>query len=688
MSKVNVLITNISYPKYDQFHYWKNTQYFDEKDENKLNCIQGKITNEPPMKNLMEKLRNKGELLHYIIAIESDTVQHDRIAESDQTAHDYFFECINNSAKKSEVEIPAYISIEIPNEPKKEHVFETVSKVREELIKLYNIKEREEGNNFEGLFVYVESNGGIRYVIPMLLSITRTLESSLPKFYISEITSMVEVENSNEDYKQYTITNTKLIYDTAQISSLIEEYVRYGRINGIRRYINSLLEEIDGEEDFKQDTNKVFDSLEKLADDIQLCRTDKMLLDFYGSNSHDSDEYVSIRQIIRAYKHSNRGKTRYEGKIINYILDYIDKEFDGIYGDDDFIPPNDSIIYLPKVIRWCLDKDFIQQALTLSAEKIPQYLVSKNIIDLSANFQSVLNGKKSTATDTEINEFEQYYYFLSHLRDDFLLNLGNYCNTLYSSETPLFGITGGTGGKWTKLCNNNAKTFTKFRYSTSNEDMQNEVVNAINDFFTHYMELPDSVPVTDNNLTDCIENSRPENIVKRECLNLEADVSKRITNIKVSVILKGECPDPNNPSVPHPNIATKQDRIIKVLPAFVKACVKDNNPGKAIYEGIVNALAREGVFSQDKAEAVNSCFASDDSWKYYIIDACSDGKIMTSNPDRLQKIVYLWSICKGQRNFSNHAHVSLNKVNVAMDLDQLKGLMQVLLNAVDSYPNP
>ena len=288
-------------------------------------------------------------------------------------------------------------SISIENEPDEKEVAETVFHVYGKMLQYIKDETVDKVN------IYIESNGGIRYVLTMLLSITNTLESVYEKVNVVEITSMVFNENKNGII---TIENTKSIYDTAQLTGCIDEFLNYGRSNSIQKYINEYSGQLD--EQTKKDTKEVLDSFKKFSDDIQLCRTRMMLNDLYGNNS----DIVGIKTKIDNYK---KKYTLSEDMIVRnflFILEMIEQDFNksGLYveGDSFF---DDNIIYLPRVISWCLERSFTQQALTLIAERIPEYWFKTEMISLSDDFQEKLDKQKNN------NENERYYFYISKISD-------------------------------------------------------------------------------------------------------------------------------------------------------------------------------------------------------------------------------------------------------------------------------
>lgn len=264
---MNILITNVSTVKLHQGNV-SEVEYKDGQD----NTFQGRMTNEAPIKSIIKRLHSINERLDKIIYIESKKVREENISVDDKvmTHADFLRYFIDEYCNKNGYNRVPFVkdfdTVEISDSPNAKEVSESVFNVYKRVVELS--KENDEVN------VYIEANGGVRYVLSMLLSITKTIETQYDNVHIKEICSMVFSE------KPILIRNTKPIFDTTQIVGIVDEYINYGRINSLNKYVNSLSNNIDGQ--IFHDIKEILSKLSQLSDDIQLCRTYKMLDDFYG----------------------------------------------------------------------------------------------------------------------------------------------------------------------------------------------------------------------------------------------------------------------------------------------------------------------------------------------------------------------------------------------------------------------
>lgn len=237
--------------------------------------------------------------------------------------------------------------------------------------------------------LHVDLTGGMRDVNIMMLDLTRLLEYSGLK--IGHILY--------SDFGKKTVVELKNIYDLFQLTAGVEEFVNFGSVKALKIYYR--------DKSVSEPLQKLLDAMENFAGAIKLCH--------YGQfrdaiiNLHDAvndfDKYTSadVEDILMA-RLIERIREDYHNVIINRELD-------------------DA-----QVIRWCLEHDYLQQALTLYTERIPEYLGEKFIVPS----ESV--DKKISALIK--NDRRNYFYYLLNVytssTDRTSKGLKFYCNAVKS----------------------------------------------------------------------------------------------------------------------------------------------------------------------------------------------------------------------------------------------------------------
>ena len=452
---------------------------------------------------------------------------------------------------------------------------------------------------------------------------------------------------------------TAHIYDTSQITSIVEEYVNYGRINSLEKYARSLFTECN--EEVKGDVELILLNLAKLAEDIQLCRTKMMLEDFYQEGG--------VGQKIDDFLDQNKDSDNASIEIFNHILVYIKAEFnEGIYRGTDI--DGENILYLPKVIKWCLEKDFVQQALTLCSERIPGYLFESKKIELSDELGELLESVNT-------NKYEKSYYFIANMRHEFLSKMDNAkvqasLNAIKNMDRTRRILS---EENWKKIELDTplpCKGDTRFGVIAEKDKIYQMALS--------YKNMEEGDIDEENIRRIVISNGFNESILKKE-ISISKSNTAEILNV-----FQGKYIDKNGNAAEHPNLKTKEDRLIKILPALIRLFMPTFQ-GMEEYKQLIDEVFKGE--SNSFKEALKNKYAKVQSDKYYVREAMlpTFDHIFTNLPggaDDLQRILYLYSMCKEQRNFSNHAHVSDNDRPVAMNARQLKCLINSLLNACEA----
>lgn len=116
----------------------------------------------------------------------------------------------------------------------------------------------------------------------------------------------------------------------------------------------------------------------------------------------DIDEIMKDlnKKIIEAEKIKDKINNK-ENRLMNYMFFNLIKEIKKKF----YLEDDKEITYI-NLIRWCLDNDLIQQALTLYVEKMPEYYATHDFYDI--NERSLK--KTLQISNTKIDEYAQIFY--------------------------------------------------------------------------------------------------------------------------------------------------------------------------------------------------------------------------------------------------------------------------------------
>ena len=196
--------------------------------------------------------------------------------------------------------------------------------------------------------LHVDMTGGMRHASLMMLIITRLIQYSGVKignilysnFYIGK------VEESNEIYKLFDLI------------AGAEEFVRFGSVDAIKSYF----EKTDEVPKVLQD---LLGAMGKFAEVIKISRRSEFqkalesLQEAYKKFSEDAENLTTVKDVLALnYKLMQQLKIR------------ISQEYAALL-------KNQADDYL-SIINWCLEHDYLQQALTLYTECFPYLIFTKD----------------------------------------------------------------------------------------------------------------------------------------------------------------------------------------------------------------------------------------------------------------------------------------------------------------------
>ncbi len=197
--------------------------------------------------------------------------------------------------------------------------------------------------NGKEIFLNVDLTGGMRHINMMMLDIIRLLEYSGIK-----IERLIYANFSTK-----TVEEVKNIYDLFQLISGVEEFVNFGSVEAFKKYYAKN----------KQSTNlkKLTDAMENFADAIKLCRYGKFI-----------DAIKNLQDAINNFEKMSKTSKDVQDILMARLIDKIRDKYKMLIstsGEDDL-----------KILRWCIKNGYLQQALTLYTERVPEYIFKDFVV--------------------------------------------------------------------------------------------------------------------------------------------------------------------------------------------------------------------------------------------------------------------------------------------------------------------
>ena len=346
--------------------------------ENMDDYVDGYMTNEAPTKAVIKQLSQleEGQRVDRIVMICSETVyqkidvdtNESPIEHPEELSHiEFYKQMVNTFAESTDSDYKdnpiEYVEVSIPDFTEAHQVSQAVIDAANKVIDLD-----------DDVQLYLDFNGGQRYVAFMLVAISNLMKNR--RVDIKQVMTMnYETRIKVGEERLVPIQNMAPVFRSFDLISGINEYINYGRTKGLKTYFARTKNE---------EIKSVLNEMEKFVNNLQLCRTGYILR-----------EKGKLRKTLEEYSAKEKfGETltAYEQLFLYVVKDILDG-YRGILDGD-----------LPGIIKWCVERDFVQQALTFCVEEMPDYFWRENIF---------------TATEQEKKEYNCFLNMLKKNRDCF-----------------------------------------------------------------------------------------------------------------------------------------------------------------------------------------------------------------------------------------------------------------------------
>lgn len=211
--------------------------------------------------------------------------------------------------------------------------------------------------------LYVDIHGGLRDSFTVVDSVLMLMKN----MYNVNLVDMYSVKQKDvkTGYEVVSVKNEYTIYDFV---GGMHEFLSFGRSNGLIKYVEEEMEKESDDSELHEKNQALVDAINMFSDGISLNQAglfSDRLSELAGKVNGVSykKNFGIVKQLI-----SN-----------NYVA-YIDKieNKNGEQSRYDLLGIEKN--YLPAQLKWCLDKDLLQQTLTLIESVMIEFLISEGIV--------------------------------------------------------------------------------------------------------------------------------------------------------------------------------------------------------------------------------------------------------------------------------------------------------------------
>ena len=227
--------------------------------------------------------------------------------------------------------------------------------------------------------IFLETTGGFRDAVMYLLLISRALSYAGVRI-AGAVYSLYKKSNNNEDKNK--ITDAMPIIRLFDLIGGMQEAASFGNVRTLREYYGDPAQDAHIE--------ALLSAMEGLWGTIALCRTEQ------------------LPERMEAFNAAMDGAEKHADPLMRALL----PAFRQKYGKK---------MTIPGVIKWCVESDMLQQALTIYKERIPGYILDerRGILAVKANAAKP-RMKPEYVSEEEARFYEQFLKMGPNMRKGYL----------------------------------------------------------------------------------------------------------------------------------------------------------------------------------------------------------------------------------------------------------------------------
>lgn len=306
-----------------------------------ISCVQ---TNEAAVRFLMQKLALWGERLDYIFAFSTKKTQKDieyLPADGGQFVkvkqRDIFSAAISRTYPELADRI---IYVDYDEFARSGDIIKYVMQMVDKIHDVVN-------DNPTEWRLHTDLTGGMRHVTVLMLSVLHML-----KYSGISIGMALYAAYFKEDTSKNRIDDVSNIHRMFEMVSSTDSIFNFASLREIDRYFVNVPQESIGPE-----LRALLKSLTAFSDAVKICRTGK-----FEAVLHE------LADNIRLFKEC-RGKSAQE-RLFAQVLEALERDYGDIIRQD---------VSRISIVRWCLGKGFLQQAMTLFNEWMPAEMIGRKL---------------------------------------------------------------------------------------------------------------------------------------------------------------------------------------------------------------------------------------------------------------------------------------------------------------------
>ena len=197
--------------------------------------------------------------------------------------------------------------------------------------------------------LYIDMTGGMRDTAMLLITTARYLRD-IRQIDTTKIRYAESITPYGDKHPQYVTRDCNQLYKLFDLISAADEFFSTGSARKLQKYF-------DAEPTTDPDTKRLLEHINTFSSDLALCRM---------TNNTIENDLRTLSETLSAHSKPQGTPSGINDLFFDLLEERFEKEFHNL--------PKQGEEILPYLTRWCVNHGLYQQALTLLAENMPQFV--------------------------------------------------------------------------------------------------------------------------------------------------------------------------------------------------------------------------------------------------------------------------------------------------------------------------
>lgn len=239
------------------------------------------------------------------------------------------------------------------------------------------------GFNKEKITIHADMTGGFRSASMMMLGIMRFLEYS--NFKLGKVLYSNWARNREFNW----VENAEGVYRFFDLVAGGKEFVHYGSVKEIMSYFAH-------QNNLSSEGRTLIMAMRDFSENIKLCH--------YGNFMK---AITNLKEAIVRFENISEIEENIDDKLLKIMVPTIRKEYRGLLEAADDL----------SIIEWCVKREYLQQAMTLYTELVPEYIFEKKLLFVLPQVKEKFENNYKAYTEKDAGS-KDFYAFTSWLSED------------------------------------------------------------------------------------------------------------------------------------------------------------------------------------------------------------------------------------------------------------------------------